>query len=148
MYVSNKQEIKYYAYDAHVVLGHPIGEPLCAKSTIQLFRDHLLIHGKNTDILKTSINEAKAPGLIQRRSLVVALDTTPILGRGVVQNTYNLPAQAMSQLLLQDVESFSNPDDGEPGAKVKHGIPAGLIPSATDPQQCHGRTSVSTDISP
>jgi hypothetical protein len=98
--VSDEQAIEHSAYDARwaAVLGRPIGKPLCVKSTLQLFRAHLLIHGKSNDILKTSIDEAKAHGLIDGKALTVALDTKPMLGRGAVQDTYNLLAQAMRQL--------------------------------------------------
>jgi hypothetical protein len=98
--VSDEQAIEHSAYDARwaAVLGRPIGEPLCAKSTLQLFRIHLMIHGKDGNFLIRSIDEAKAAGLITGSALTAALDTKPMFGRGAVQDTYNLLAQAMRQL--------------------------------------------------
>ena len=46
-----------------------------------------------------SLELARTQGLLRGRSLQVALDTTPIWGRGAVKDTYNLLADGIRQLL-------------------------------------------------
>jgi hypothetical protein len=48
----------------------------------------------------------------------------------------------LEQLLLQDIKEGTS-DDGTPKAAVKQGTAPGRIPSATDPEQRHGRKSKS-----
>src|SRR6185436_9497032 len=80
------------------VLERAAGEPLCAKSTLQLFRSHLILHDTVLTVFPASIAEAKATGLLQGAPLRIALDTKPILGRGAVEDTYNLLATGIRQL--------------------------------------------------
>jgi DDE family transposase/transposase-like protein DUF772 len=99
--ISDEQAIERSAFDLRwaAVLGRPAGEPLCAKSTLQLFRSQLILHDEFRTILQRSIDEAKASGLIEGKALTVAIDTKPMLGRGAVLDTYNLLAQGMRQLV-------------------------------------------------
>jgi hypothetical protein len=98
--VSDEEAIERTACDLRwaAVLGRHAGEPLCAKSTLQLFRHHLILHTEFRLLLQRSIEEAKAAGLITSDQIVAALDTKPMIGRGAVEDTYNLLAQAMRQL--------------------------------------------------
>ena len=80
------------------VLGREAGEPLCAKSTLQLFRSHLILHEQVRVIFQKSIAEAKTSGLLKSGPLRVALDTKPVLGRGAVEDTYNLLGVGITQL--------------------------------------------------
>ena len=219
--VSDERAIENTEFDLRwaAVLGRHAGTPLCAKSTLQLFRAQLILNNRGGQILRRSIETAKASGLIDdAQSLIVALDTKPMLGRGAVQDTYNLLAQAMrqlsralardanqsirdlldanglqnlaeasikgtatvdwnnedarnaflselveqarrllvmanngskhvrenadllSQLLLQDIEEPSGSDNN---AKIKQETVSDRVPSATDPEQRHGRKSAS-----
>jgi hypothetical protein len=209
------------------VLRRQAGEPLCAKSTLQLFRAHLVIHDAVRMVIQKSIQEAKGAGLLRGKALRVAIDTKPIVGRGAVQDTYNLlacgirqvafvlakrtgiatdawlranalgrytepsvkgsadidwsdeeargrllselvrdarrvlklaegggeeairAADLLSALLLQDIQLKEPPVDelpvdeppGGAEARIKEGTASGRIPSATDPDQRHGRKS-------
>jgi len=98
--VSDAEAIERSAFDLRwaAALGRPGGEPVCAKSTLQLFRTHLILHKEFGSILQRSIAEAKKKRLIVGEAITVALDTKPMLGRGAVQDTYNLLAQGMRQL--------------------------------------------------
>ena len=51
------------------------------------------------ELFLRSLELARARGLLRGRSLQVALDTTPIWGRGAVKDTYNLLADGIRQLL-------------------------------------------------
>ena len=51
-------------------------------------------------------------------------------------------SKLLSKLLLQDIEETTTPT-GEPTAKIKEGTAKDRIPSATDPDQRHGRKSSS-----
>ena len=220
--VSDAEAIERSCFDLRwaAVLRREAGTPLCAKSTLQLFRAHLLLHDKLGLLLRSSLDEARRNGLLQGKHLRAAVDTKPMLGQGAVEDTYNLLATGMrqlaraiaqsrgqkldafvkkhgleslttpsikgsvdidwsdcdarsafltglvseakrlmkmadanderikesagllEQLLLQDVEE--KPDtDGTLRAHIKDGTPKGRIPSATDPEQRHGRKSKS-----
>ena len=58
------------------------------KSALQEFEAKLVLHEMEEPIL--SIAEARRAGYLQNRKIRVALDTTPILGKGAVKDTYNL----------------------------------------------------------
>src|SRR5216684_3024663 len=49
-------------------------------------------------ILQKSIAEARRAGYLQNRKIRVALDTTPILGKGAVKDTYNLLGEGIEML--------------------------------------------------
>jgi hypothetical protein len=98
--VSDEEAINRTAYDLRwvAVLGREAGQPLCAKSTFQLFRAHLVLHPQVKTIFEASLKEAKRTGLLQGEALKIALDTKPIRGRGAVQDTFNLLASGIRQL--------------------------------------------------
>jgi DDE family transposase len=224
---SDQEAVERTAYDLRwaAVLRRAAGEPLCVKSTFQLFRAHLILHDGVRQVFEPSIAEARRAGLLKRGALTVALDTKPILGRGAVEDTYNLlatgiqqlvralaagagqpaaewaaahdlaryfaasvkgsadldwsdpeqrhqflaeivtdarrlrraagsapvgetgaavreAAALLGQLLLQDVVETAG-TDGTPQAAIKAGTAPERIPSATDPEQRHGRKSQS-----
>lgn len=90
--VSDDEAIERTAYDLRwkVALGLELREKLCAKSTLQLFRAKLVIHEQYGQIFEASVRACRRAGLLKRRKLDVAIDTTPVLGRGAVKDTYNL----------------------------------------------------------
>jgi hypothetical protein len=98
--VSDEEAIERTAYDLRwaAVLRKEAGHPLCAKSTLQLFRAHLLLHPEVQSIFVSSIKEAKRAGLLKGSALRIAVDTKPIRGRGAVQDTFNLLASGIRQL--------------------------------------------------
>jgi hypothetical protein len=98
---SDQEAVDRSAFDLRwaAVLCQPAGAPLCAKSTFQLFRAHLVLHDTVLAIFQKSIQEARIAGLLGRGPLKIALDTKPILGRGAVLDTYNLLAQAIQNLI-------------------------------------------------
>lgn len=82
-----------------VALGLEVDESPFGKSTLQTFRSQLIIHDKVAEIFKTSLSEARIRGIIGgKRKLKLALDTTPIFGKGAVKDTYNLLADGIRQL--------------------------------------------------
>ena len=98
---SDQEAVERSGYDLRwaAVLGRAGGAPLCAKSTLQLFRSQLVIHEEAQQIFTASIAEARQAGLLKRGALRIALDTKPIVGRGAVQDTYNLLATGIGQLI-------------------------------------------------
>jgi transposase len=90
--VSDDEAIERTAYDLRwkVALGLELDEKLCAKSTLQLFRAKLVVHEQYGQIFEASVTACRRAGLLKRRKLDVAIDTTPVLGRGAVKDTYNL----------------------------------------------------------
>ena len=80
-----------------------------AKSTLQVFRAQLILHDRVREVFESSLRLARESGYLKRRSMRVALDTTNILGRGAVRDTYNLLADGMAKLprALAQVEGIS-----------------------------------------
>jgi transposase len=78
-----------------VALGVELDARPFAKSTLQEFRARLILHEEQATIFRRSLELAKRRGKFrtkdgEKRTLQVALDTTNILGRGAVKDTYNL----------------------------------------------------------
>src|SRR3954447_1643661 len=98
---SDAEAVARTAFDLRwaAVLRRAAGEPLCAKSTFQLFRAHLVLHDGVRTLFEQSIAEARRAGLLKGGALRIALDTKPILGRGAVEDTYNLLATGIQQLV-------------------------------------------------
>jgi Transposase DDE domain len=98
---SDLEAVQRTAYDLRwaAVLRRAAGVPLCVKSTFQLFRAHLILHDGVRHVFEQSIAEARRAGLLKGGALRVALDTKPILGRGAVEDTYNLLATGIQQLV-------------------------------------------------
>ena len=229
--VSDAEAIERSAFDARwaAVLGTRLGQPLCAKSTLQLFRAQLVLRAQTRILLKASLEEARRKGQLPKGPLRVAVDTLCVTGAGAVKDTWNLlaggiwqviqaaargsgesprdwavrhalnpyvpqrhgsvkgdldldwedetaretalativadaqralaaaatlaatlpaaeaervraAATLLSELLGQDVETKTDPD-GTPGVGIKRGTAPDRIPSATDPEQRHGRKS-------
>ena len=97
--ISDEEAINRTKYDLRwaAVLNRAAGTQLCSKSTLQLFRTHLVIHDEIRSIFQTSIDEAKRAGLLGK-TLRIALDTKPILGRGAVKDTINLMSEGIQKL--------------------------------------------------
>ena len=92
-----------------VALGIEVEERPFAKSTFQVFRAQLILHDRVREVFESSLRFARESGYLKRRSMRVALDTTNILGRGAVKNTFNLLADGVVNLLraLAQVEGIS-----------------------------------------
>ena len=82
-----------------VALGIEVEDRPFAKSTLQVFRAQLILHGKVREVFESSLRLARESGYLKRRGMKVALETTNILGRGAVKDTYNLLADGMVKLL-------------------------------------------------
>ncbi len=82
-----------------VALGLAMEEEPIQKSALQEFEAKLVLHEKAEEILKISIDQARRAGYLENRKIRVALDTTPILGKGAVKDTYNLLADGIKMLI-------------------------------------------------
>src|ERR687897_2736911 len=81
-----------------VALGVGLEERPFAKSTLQLFRARLIIHEQIRTVFQRSLGFARHTGYFRSRRLKVVLDTTYVLGRGAVKDTYNLLADGIIKL--------------------------------------------------
>ena len=92
-----------------VALGIEVEDRPFAKSTLQVFRAQLILHDRVRGVFESSLRLARESGYLKRRGMKVALDTTNILGRGAVRDTFNLLADGMVKLLraLAQVEGIS-----------------------------------------
>jgi hypothetical protein len=104
--VSFVEAIERTKYDLRwkVALGLEMEEEPMQKSTLQEFEAKLVLHERGEALLKKSIEEARRSGYLQSRKIRVALDTTPILGKGAVKDTYNLLAEGIEQLACRLAE--------------------------------------------
>ncbi|MSQ27494.1 MAG: IS5/IS1182 family transposase [Dehalococcoidia bacterium] len=82
-----------------VALGVPVGSQPFAKSTLQEFRAQLVLHEEQGKLFLASLALIKRKGWFRGQRLTVAEDTTFILGRGAVKDTYNLLADGILQVL-------------------------------------------------
>ena len=82
-----------------VALGIEVEDRPFAKSTLQVFRAQLILHDKVREVFESSLRLARESGYLKGRGMRVALDTTNILGRGAVKDTYNLLADGIVKLL-------------------------------------------------
>jgi transposase len=89
-----------------VALGIELDVRPFAKSTLQEFRAQLIVHDQTRAIFQRSLEVAQRRGVWkkghpphERQQMKLALDTTHILGRGAVKDTYNLLADGIVQVL-------------------------------------------------
>ena len=82
-----------------MALGIEIEYRPFAKITLQVFRAQLILHGKVREVFESNLRLARESGYLKRCRMRVALDTTCILGRGAVKDTYNLLADGIAKLL-------------------------------------------------
>jgi len=107
---SDLETVECAKYDLRwkVALGLEDHEGLCAKFTLQVFRARLLLHELGRELLARSARVCREAGVIRSPKIRAALDTSPIIGRGAVKDTYNLVADGIVKLLrtLAAFESF------------------------------------------
>jgi hypothetical protein len=83
-----------------VALGIGLEERPFAKSTLQLFRAHLILHERVRAVFQNTLDFARQTGYFQsRKKLKIVLDTSYILGRGSVKDTYNLLGDGIRKLV-------------------------------------------------
>src|SRR6266705_4618303 len=106
--VSDEEAKQRADYDLRwkVALGIELDVRPFAKSTFQEFRAQLIVHEQTRAIFQRSLEVAKRRGVWkkghapdERQQMKLALDTTHILGRGAVKDTYNLLADGIVQVL-------------------------------------------------
>lgn len=109
--VSDQEAVERSAYDLRwcAVLRRSAGQPLCARTTLILFRTRLALHDAADRLFDRTLQHAKATGLLKPGALRVLLDTKPIVGRGAVEDTYNLLARSMDRLLRALADAAGQP---------------------------------------
>jgi hypothetical protein len=99
--VSDQEAVDRTAYDIRwkVALGVELEDKLCAKSTLQLFRANLLLNERYLQLFEASVAACRKQGLGASKKLEVAIDSTPVFGRGAVKDTYNLVSDAIRKVI-------------------------------------------------
>jgi hypothetical protein len=82
-----------------VALGVPLNESPFAKSTLQLFRSQLILHGKLLAYFEKSVAFARQMGHLKGHKIQVVLDTSFVFGRGANKDTYNLLGAGIVKLI-------------------------------------------------
>lgn len=97
---SDAEATRRASYDMcwKVALGVEMDQKPFAKSTLQQFRAQLIIHDRARAIFKRSLQLARETGLLKGRKSRLAVDSTQVLGRGAVEDTYNLIAHGIAKL--------------------------------------------------
>jgi len=91
--------------------------PLFAKSTFQAFRLRLILREEQALLFQAALDEAKRRGCLPKK-LQVALDSSPVLGRGAVKDALNLISDAIAKVvrkLAEDEEQAAEDLAGELG---------------------------------
>ena len=98
---SDAVAIERMQYDIRwrAALGLQEEQILCCKSTLVNFRSLLHLHQQGDEILNRSLAILRRSGVLKTGRTKVAIDTTPIWGRGAVKDTYNLVADGIVKLL-------------------------------------------------
>lgn len=101
--VSDDEAIQRTAFDLRwkVALGLNLDEKLCAKSTLQEFRAKLILHDGYQKLFQASVDECRRSGLLRKKRLEVAIDSTPIFGAGAVRDTFNLISDQIRRVLVE-----------------------------------------------
>jgi IS5 family transposase len=99
--VSDQEAVDRSKFDLRwkVALGLQMDDEPFAKGTLWLFRTQLIVHKHVRTFLEASLKHARAQGYFKSRKVTSALDTTPIIGKGAVEDTYNLLAESLRQVL-------------------------------------------------
>lgn len=103
-----------------VALGIGLEERPFAKSTLQLFRARLVIHERVRALFQKSLTFARRTGYLRSCTLKVVLDTTHVLGRGALKDTYNLLADGIT-VLARELAAEAPRSDPEEWAR-EHGL--------------------------
>lgn len=105
--LSDAETVARATYDVRwaVALGTELGEQPFAKSTLQEFRAKLILNEQALAIFQRSLTYARQKGYLKNKRMKVAMDTTHILGKGAVKDTYNLLADGIKKL-YRTLEQF------------------------------------------
>ena len=117
--VSDEEAIERSQYDLRwkTALGLEDHQRLCSKATLQNFRARLLLNDVGMRLLERSVGVCRQAGVPSSPKVRAAIDTSPILGRGAVKDTYNLVADGMA-MLLKVLAAFESPAAG-PAVEVE-----------------------------
>ena len=117
--VSDEEAIARSQYDLRwkTGLGLEDHQRLCGKATLQTFRARLLLNEAGAALLAYSVRVCQQAGALSSPKIRAAIDTSPILGRGAVKDTYNLVADGMAKF-LRILAAFESPLLG-PGVEVE-----------------------------
>jgi hypothetical protein len=100
--ISDAEIIERICYDLRFKVALDLDlasiEPVFAKSTFQAFRARLTLFEKEALAFEKSVLAAKEAGLLPKR-LRVALDSSPVRGRGAIKDTINLLSDAIVAVL-------------------------------------------------
>ena len=102
--VSDEEARDRAKYDLRwkVALGIEVEVQPYAKVTLQVFRAQLIVKQMADTIFKDVLDLATKSGVLkQGQALKVAQDTTPMLGRGAVKDTYNLLGDGIVLILRE-----------------------------------------------
>jgi hypothetical protein len=90
-----------------VALGIELMDVPFVKSVLCEFRNKLILHKQQKRFFDLSLKHARTQGFFKSRNIQIALDTTPIFGRGAVEDTYNMLAEAL-RLLISALGAFAH----------------------------------------
>lgn len=97
---TDRQAVERMAFDLRwkAALGLEIGDPAVGQATLVDFRARLQLHGKMEEAFGRFLKRAMDVGVLSADEVQV-LDSSPIWGRGAVEDTYNLIGSAVRKLL-------------------------------------------------
>ena len=84
--------------------------PPFSKAAYQSFRHRLILHEKEAVAFERSLQRAIKGGLLPKK-LCVALDTSPVRGRGAVKDTFNLLSDAIRHIVRELAKEEERPPE-------------------------------------
>lgn len=116
--------------------------PPFVKSTFQAFRVRLVLHAKEGLAFEKIVRKARDAGLLPKK-LCMALDSSPVRGRGAVKDTFNLLSDAVCAVVRAIAVKRGKPE-AEVAAAI--GVERHLAPSikGTEPVEWDDEAAVST----
>lgn len=118
--ISDDEVIERLKYDLRWKVALDL-EPLTivapfAKSTFQAFRLRLTLHEKEGIAFERSLKKAREAGVLPKK-LCVALDSSPVRGRGAVKDTFNLLSDAV-RAVVRAIAAKRETNAAEEAARV------------------------------
>ncbi len=106
--ISDREVVRRTRFDARWKLVFDLDpcsiEPLFARSSYEAFKARLALHKKEAIGFERSVKHAVEHGVVSKK-ILLALDGTPVTGRGAVKDAFNLLSDAIAKIVREIAHS-------------------------------------------
>lgn len=120
-----------------IALGIELMNVPFVKSVLCKSRNNLILNKEQKRFFDLSLKHARTHGFFKSRNIQITLDTRPIFGRGAVEETYNMLAEAL-RLLISALSACARQSAEKTGLTVTTAIgdgTSGTIEARLDAQE-------------